>query len=38
MTYYAPTPLLLTRARAGAFAGGTVRLALHLVLEPPRAV
>jgi hypothetical protein len=38
VTYYAPTPLLLT-AEGGSFAAGTVRLALHLVgLEPPRTV
>jgi hypothetical protein len=38
VTYYADTPLLLT-AEGGAFAAGTVRLALHLVeLEPPQAV
>ncbi len=38
VTYYSPTPLLLT-AEGGAFAGGIVRLALHLVeLEPPQAV
>jgi hypothetical protein len=38
VTYYAPTPLLLS-AEGGSFAGGTVRLALHLVgLQPPRPV
>jgi len=38
VTYYSDTPLLLT-AEGGAFAAGTVRLALHLVeLEPPQAV
>ncbi|HMR59622.1 MAG TPA: DUF2793 domain-containing protein, partial [Amaricoccus sp.] len=38
VTYYAATPILLT-AEGGAFAGGTIRLALHVVeLEPPQAV
>jgi hypothetical protein len=38
VSYYAPTPLLLS-AEGGNFASGVVRLALHLVgLEPPRAV
>jgi len=38
VTYYAPTPLLLS-AEGGVFAGGTVRLAMHLVqLQPPRAI
>ena len=37
VTYYAPTPLQLT-GEGGAFAGGIVRFALHLVeLTPPRA-
>ena len=37
VTYYAPTPLVLA-AEGGAFASGTVRLAIHvLTLEPPRA-
>lgn len=36
VTYYAPTPLLLT-AEGGNFGSGTIRLALHYVrLEPPR--
>lgn len=38
VTYYAPTPLLLT-AEGGAFAAGIVRLCLHLVmLQPPRPI
>ena len=38
VTYYAPTPLLLT-AESGSFASGAIRLALHLVrLTPPRPV
>ncbi len=38
VTYYAPTPLLLS-AEGGTFGSGTVRLALHLVqLAPPRSV
>jgi hypothetical protein len=36
VTYYQDTPLLLT-AEGGAFAGGVLRLAIHLVeLSPPR--
>lgn len=38
VTYYTPTPLLLT-AEGGTFAGGAVRLAVHLTeLLPPRAI
>lgn len=38
VTYYAPTPLLLS-AEGGTFASGTIRLAIHvLTLEPPRAI
>jgi hypothetical protein len=38
LTYYAPTPLLLS-AEGGSFAGGKVRLAVHLAeLVPPREV
>lgn len=38
VTYYTPTPLVLS-AEGGTFASGTVRLAVHvLTLEPPRAV
>ena len=38
VTYYTPTPLLLS-AEGGVFAAGEVRLALHLVeLEPPQSV
>ena len=38
VTYYAPTPLLLS-AEGGSFGSGTIRLALHYVrLEPPRAI
>lgn len=38
VTYYAPTPLLLS-ADGGSFGAGSIRLALHLVqLEAPRAV
>jgi hypothetical protein len=38
VTYYAPTPLILS-AEGGSFVGGTVRLAIHLVeLVPPRAL
>ena len=38
VSYYAPTPLLLT-AEGGTFVSGRIRLALHLLrLEPPRAV
>lgn len=38
VTYYAPTPLLLT-AEGGTFASGRVRLAIHLLqLTPPRLV
>jgi hypothetical protein len=38
VSYYAATPLLLS-GEGGAFAGGIVRLAVHLQqLEPPRAV
>lgn len=37
VTYYAPTPLVLT-SEGGAFASGSVRLAIHVLsLEPPRA-
>ncbi len=37
VTYYSATPLLLT-SEGGAFASGTVRLAIHvLTLQPPRA-
>lgn len=36
VSYYAPTPLLVS-AEGGTFASGTVRLAIHvLTLEPPR--
>ena len=36
VTYYAPTPLLIT-AEGGSFASGTIRLAIHLLqIEPPR--
>ena len=38
VTYYAPTPLLLT-AEGGTFASGRIRLAMHLLqLTPPRLV
>lgn len=38
VSYYAPTPLLLS-GEGGAFAGGVVRFAVHLQqLEPPRAI
>jgi hypothetical protein len=38
VTYYAPTPLLIS-AEGGSFAAGAVRLAVHLVeLVPPREV
>jgi hypothetical protein len=38
VSYYAPTPLLLT-GEGGAFAGGVIRFAVHLQqLEPPRAI
>lgn len=38
VTYYVPTPLLLS-AEGGSFAGGAVRLAVHLAeLVPPREV
>ena len=38
VTYYSATPILLS-AEGGAFAGGTIRLALHVVeLEAPQAV
>lgn len=38
VTYYADTPLLLT-AEGGSFAGGKIRLAVHLLqLLPPRSV
>lgn len=38
VSYYAPTPLLIS-AEAGSFASGTIRLAVHFLrLEPPRAV
>lgn len=37
VTYYAPTPLLLT-AEGGTFASGRIRLALHLLeINPPRS-
>jgi len=38
VTYYSETPILLT-SEGGSFAGGTIRLALHVVqLEPPKAI
>lgn len=38
LAYYADTPLVLTAA-GGSFAGGTLRIAVHLrALQPPRAV
>ena len=38
VTYYAPTPLLIT-AEGGSFASGQIRLAVHvLCLIPPRSV
>lgn len=38
VTYYAPTSILLS-SEGGAFASGTVRLAMHLMeISPPRAV
>ncbi len=38
VTYYAPTPLLLT-GEGGSFGSGRIRLALHCVgIEPPRPV
>ena len=38
VTYYAPTPLLIS-AEGGAFTSGVIRLAVHLVeLVPPREV
>ena len=38
VTYYAPTPLLIS-AEGGSFASGTIRLAIHLwQIEPPRPV
>jgi Protein of unknown function (DUF2793) len=38
VTYYSPTPLLLT-AEGGSFASGTLRLAVHFCqIEPPRPV
>jgi hypothetical protein len=38
VTYYMPTPLLLT-AEGGTFVSGRIRLALHLLeLNPPRSV
>jgi hypothetical protein len=38
VTYYSETPILLT-SEGGNFAGGTIRLSLHVVqLEPPKAI
>ena len=38
VTYYAPTPLVVT-AEGGSFASGRIRLALHVAyLIPPRSV
>ena len=38
VTYYSATPILLT-SEGAAFAGGTVRLALHIVeIEPPQPI